>query len=168
MTRKRIKRFRLAGVILILIGVGIGLVIYGLSQNVTFFYSPSDLKNNPMTGNSLPMMAIRLGGVVKENSIVKSMAGGNNQPAYRFTITDYAHDIPVIFDGVPPDLFTDGESVIAYGDYEPARGVFIADEILAKHDESYMPPEVADSLQKAGQNPRQIKSPPSQPDDGTK
>jgi cytochrome c-type biogenesis protein CcmE len=152
MGSRRKKRFRLAGVILILIGIGVGLIIYGLSQNVTFFYSPSDLKSNESAA-----FAIRLGGVVKKDSIQKiSDNGQKNRPEYRFIITDYAHDIPVAFNGVPPDLFTDGESVIAYGDYDVDGGIFIADDILAKHDESYMPPEVADAIEKAGQNPRQL------------
>jgi cytochrome c-type biogenesis protein CcmE len=109
---------------------------------VTFFYSPSDLKAQaPPTGR-----AIRLGGLVEEGSLRRLKDG----VTIEFVVTDLAETIRVRYRGIPPDLFREGQGVVTAGVLGP-DGLFTASEVLAKHDETYMPPEVAEALKKAGQ-----------------
>ena len=137
-TRKR----RLIAVLLILGGVSIAAVIASVSlqQNLLYFQSPSDLAMQPIP----PGRQFRLGGLVKPGSIERV----EDSLATRFVVTD-GKEVPVEYVGILPDLFREGQGVIARGTLNET-GLFEASEVLAKHDENYMPPEVADALEKSG------------------
>jgi cytochrome c-type biogenesis protein CcmE len=140
MTRKR-RRL----ILLLACGLGLGsaaaLTLSAFSDNLVFFVSPSDLaKSNPGT------RSVRLGGMVAEGSLQRSSDG---QPTARFKVTDGAANVDVTYKGILPDLFREGQGVVALGNMQP-DGVFRASEVLAKHDESYMPKEVADALKRSG------------------
>jgi len=141
MTRKRRR------LIIVLLSMGVlaasaGLVLTAFQDSVTFFYSPSDLKAEAAP----PGRAIRIGGLVEEGSVRKLGDGVTTE----FRVTDLSESVPVTYRGVLPDLFREGQGVVTEGTLRP-DGVFVADEVLAKHDENYMPPEVADALKKSGQ-----------------
>ena len=138
-TRKR----RLIAVLLILAGVGVASAIafYSLQQNLLYFQSPSELALQPMP----PGRQFRLGGLVKPGSVARQGEG----LATRFVVTDGPKEIAVEYVGILPDLFREGQGVIARGALND-EGMFMATEVLAKHDENYMPPEVADALEKTG------------------
>jgi cytochrome c-type biogenesis protein CcmE len=139
MTRKRRRLYAvLAG--LVMLGVAAALVLTALRDNLVFFYSPSDLAEKQVTETQ----RIRIGGLVAEKSVVKLDGGRTTQ----FTVTDMQATVPVRYTGVLPDLFREGQGVVAEGTL--SDGVFVASEVLAKHDENYMPPEVADALKKSG------------------
>jgi cytochrome c-type biogenesis protein CcmE len=133
------RRRRLALVIGILAGVAIAgaLALSAFRQNVTFFFDPSQVAD----GKVPPGESFRLGGMVTKGSVQRAPGGLE----VRFVVTDFAHDVPVSYTGVLPDLFRDGAGVVAHGRLR-ADGTFVADEVLAKHDEKYMPPQVARSL----------------------
>lgn len=145
--------------ILLLCGLGLGsataLTLTAFQDNLVFFRSPSDiLAETPPAGR-----AFRLGGLVEEGSVVRQ-GEYNGKPAIRFRVTDGVSVIPVVFAGVLPDLFREGQGVVTQG-VLGADGVFRAREVLARHDETYMPPEVADALKRAGTwNPAQGAPPP--------
>ena len=138
-TRKR----RLIAVLLILAGVGIASAIafYSLQQNLLYFQSPSELALQPMP----PGRQFRLGGLVKPGTVTRQGEG----LATRFVVTDGPKEVMVEYVGILPDLFREGQGVIARGSLDEA-GLFAASEVLAKHDENYMPPEVADALEASG------------------
>jgi len=140
MTRKQ-RRMTILGVGLACLAVATALVLTALSDKVTFFYSPSELTTDSAGHDA----RIRLGGVVEEGSVVKEADGITTG----FIITDFAAAVPVRYTGVLPDLFREGQGIIATG--RMAGDTFIAEEVLAKHDETYMPPEVADALKAAGE-----------------
>jgi cytochrome c-type biogenesis protein CcmE len=125
---------------LAVLGLAVGLIMFALEDSIVFFYSPSDVAEK----NIRPGQRIRLGGLVAEGSIKR----GENTTV-RFSVTDTAKTIPVTFTGVLPDLFREGQGVVTEGKLR-GDGVFVADNVLAKHDENYMPPEVAESLRKQG------------------
>ena len=106
-------------------------------DNLLYFYNPSQV----LAGDAPTGRTFRIGGMVTEGSVERT-AGTLR---IRFLVTDYRHSIPVQYEGLLPDLFREGQGVIAHGRMAPS-GEFVADEILAKHDENYMPPEVAESL----------------------
>jgi len=141
-TRKK----RLYIVLSILLGtsVSVGLTAYALSQNINLFYSPSQIAE----GEAPAHTRIRAGGMVVEGSI--SREPGTLK--VRFDITDYAHTATVEYSGILPDLFREGQGIVAQGALDQ-NGMLIATEVLAKHDENYMPKEVADALVKAGKMP---------------
>ena len=126
-------------VTLILLGVGIAsaLILTAFKENLLFYKSPSEI----MSGDYPKARNFRVGGMVKKASIVKSTTSLDVE----FNVTDYAKDIKVQYTGLLPDLFRDDQGMIAIGQMDQ-NGVFQADELLAKHDENYMPPEVAASL----------------------
>ncbi len=135
------QRLILAGLALVAI-VGAGLVaIPALEGTATYFYAPSDLAANPPE----PGARIRLGGLVKDGSVVREDEG----LTLAFTVTDGARETRVRYTGIVPDLFREGQGVVATGRIGPDGG-FVADHLLAKHDETYMPPEVAKSLGRTG------------------
>lgn len=138
-TRKR----RLIAVLLILAGVGIASTIafYSLQQNMLYFQSPSDLALQPIP----PGRQFRLGGLVKPGTVTREGDG----LATRFVVTDGPREVTVEYVGILPDLFREGQGVIARGALDDS-GLFAATEVLAKHDENYMPPEVAEALEEAG------------------
>ena len=132
---------RMTLVLGIVAGVGIAgaLALTAFRQNVTFYFDPSKVA----AGEVKPGEHFRLGGMVTKGS-VKREPGSLE---VHFVVTDFAHDVPVSYTGVLPDLFREGTGVVAHGHMD-GRGTFVADEVLAKHDEKYMPPEVAKSLKR--------------------
>ena len=139
MTRKQ-RRATFIFVSLGILGLAAGLVLFALSDSVTFFYSPSDVAERGVE----PGERIRLGGLVEEGSFQKL-----GDATVRFNVTDFVETMTVTYRGVLPDLFREGQGVVAEGAIQ-ADGSFAADKVLAKHDENYMPPEVADALKKSG------------------
>jgi len=139
MTRKQ-RRAVLIGTCLAVLGVAVGLVLFALRESIVFFYTPSEVAEKHLeTGQRF-----RLGGLV-ENGSVKRGEGAT----VGFVITDKRSTLPVTFTGVLPDLFREGQGVVAEGVLN-SDGVFRADSVLAKHDENYMPPEVAKKLKDQG------------------
>jgi cytochrome c-type biogenesis protein CcmE len=136
MTPRR-KRFAIALGILAVVGGATTLVLNAFQSNLVFFYSPSQIvaKEAPVD------RTFRLGGLVLEGSVQREGV------AVRFQVTDTATTVPVQFSGILPDLFKEGKGVVAQGKLE--NGVFQAKEVLAKHDENYMPPEAAEALKNA-------------------
>jgi cytochrome c-type biogenesis protein CcmE len=139
MTRKQ-RRLTLIGTAGAVLVVAAGLVLYALSDQIVFFNSPSDIHASAPA----PGQRIRLGGLVAEGSLVKGTDG-----SVRFAVTDGAETVQVGYRGILPDLFREGQGVVTEGVLEP-DGNFAADTVLAKHDENYMPKEVADALKKQG------------------
>jgi cytochrome c-type biogenesis protein CcmE len=139
MTRKR-RRLVLIGGSLGVLAVAVGLMLNAFRDSIVFFNSPSDVAEKHVG----PGTHIRLGGMVKDGSVVRS-----DGLHIRFEVTDGRAEIPVVYQGVVPDLFREGQGVVAEGTLDKS-GVFDADTILAKHDETYMPKEVADALKKSG------------------
>ena len=139
MTRKQ-RRFALIGVGLGVLGLAAALILNALRDSIVFFNSPSDLTEKHIG----PGARVRLGGLVEQGSVTR----GENLNV-RFQVTDGSHAVAVAYQGILPDLFREGQGVIAEGALD-ANGVFKADTVLAKHDEKYMPKEVADALKKQG------------------
>jgi cytochrome c-type biogenesis protein CcmE len=139
MTRKQ-KRLSVIAGALAFLGAATALTFYALGQKASFFYMPADLQAATLE----PGQRIRLGGLVEKGTIVR---GQGTQVA--FSVTDMEGSVPVTYVGILPDLFREEQGVIAEGSFGP-DGVFIADSVLAKHDETYMPKEVADSLKAKG------------------
>ena len=137
------KRRRLYGLIagLTMIGTAAALVLVALEDNIVFFHSPSDIQIKIIK----PGQHFRMGGLVREGSISKT----ENGLVHNFEVTDLNHTIKVSYRGILPDLFREGQGVVTEGSLSP-DGVFVAREVLAKHDENYMPPEVAEALKKSG------------------
>jgi cytochrome c-type biogenesis protein CcmE len=139
MTRKQ-RRLALICSGLFVVSVAVGLVMFALRDNIVFFYGPSELAQKaPAPGSHL-----RLGGLVKQGSLQRE---GNQ--TVRFTVTDMKQQVDVTYTGLLPDLFREGQGVVAEGTLGPDN-LFRADSVLAKHDERYMPREVADALKKQG------------------
>ena len=123
------------------LGVATALVLNAFRSNMVFFFTPTQV-----AGNEAPRdRAFRVGGLVEEGSVVRE----KDALTVRFRVTDTARTIPVVYTGLLPDLFREGKGVVAQGRIG-ADGIFRASEVLAKHDENYMPPEAADALKKAG------------------
>ena len=139
MTRKQKRLAVIVGGLAIL-GVAAGLVLYALRDTIVFFYTPSELAEK----NVQPGTRLRLGGMVEQGSV--SRAGGTT---ITFVVTDTIKTLNVSYIGQLPDLFREGQGVVAEGALD-ANGVFVADTVLAKHDENYMPKELADSLKAKG------------------
>jgi cytochrome c-type biogenesis protein CcmE len=137
------KRRRLVAVVLglSLVGAATAMVLAAFSSNLVFFYSPSDLVARAIA----PGQRIRIGGMVEHGSVAHDADGTSVQ----FRITDGKTNIAVAYTGILPDLFRDGQGVVAEGELR-SNGVFDASTILAKHDEKYMPPDVVAALKKAG------------------
>ena len=140
MTRKRRRLYAVLGGMAML-GVAAFLVLSAFKDNLVFFYSPSDLKTK-----SVPLgRQLRIGGLVEEHSVVRSADG----KTIEFRVTDGNNAVAVTYTGSLPDLFREGQGVVAEGVLARA-GDFRASNVLAKHDENYMPPEVAEALKKSG------------------
>ena len=124
-----------------LIGAAAGLILYAFQSNLVFFFSPTQV-----AAHEAPQgRAFRIGGLVEAGSVVRE----KDALTVRFRVTDTAQTIPVVYSGILPDLFREGKGVVAQGRLQP-DGTFRASEVLAKHDENYMPPEAAHALEKAG------------------
>ena len=132
------KRRRLYFVVagMVLLGAAAALVLYAMNDTLVFFYSPSELLAKQVP----PGRTLRIGGLVETGSVAREADG----TTVRFRVTDTAKTVAVVYRGILPDLFREGQGVVAHGHMHD--GIFVADEILAKHDEKYMPPEVARSL----------------------
>tara|TARA_Y100000766_G_scaffold38909_1_gene28753 strand:+ start:381 stop:824 length:444 start_codon:yes stop_codon:yes gene_type:complete len=139
MTPKR-RRLTMVGLGLLMVAAATALALNAFEDTLVFFYSPTDLIDTKTN----PKKQIRVGGLVEEKSLLKS----NDGLSVSFTITDLDNSLPVIFKGALPDLFREGQGVVAEGYL--VGGLFQAKHVLAKHDENYMPKEVADSLKKSG------------------
>ena len=139
MTRKQ-RRLILIGASLGVLGIAVGLVLSAMSNSIVFFQSPTDVA----TEHLAPGTRIRIGGLVKPGSIERGA-----DLRISFKVTDGKNDVPVHYQGIVPDLFREGQGVVAEGKLEPG-GTFVADTVLAKHDERYMPKEVVDALKKSG------------------
>ena len=138
---KKNQRLKFIVFILVCLSAAVGLALYALRDNVSFFYSPMEIAQHPeLTAGH----KFRLGGLVEKGTLKKR----DNSLAVSFTVTDEVKEIPVEYSGILPDLFREGQGVVATGSLND-KGVFVATELLAKHDEKYMPPEVAKSLEKA-------------------
>jgi cytochrome c-type biogenesis protein CcmE len=139
MTRRQ-RRLSLIGAALGVLALAIALVLGALKDAIVFFNSPTDVVEKHVN----PGTRIRIGGLVKEGSVRRG-----DSLAVRFEVTDGKSTVPVAYQGLLPDLFREGQGVVAEGALDPA-GTFRADSVLAKHDETYMPKEVADALKKQG------------------
>ena len=139
MTRKQ-RRLVLIGGSIGVLAIAVGLVLNALNGSIVFFNSPTDIREKQIAVGT----RIRVGGLVKDGSVQR----GDNL-RIRFEVTDGKSDVPVKFQGIVPDLFREGQGVVAEGKLEPG-GILDADTVLAKHDERYMPKEVVDALKKSG------------------
>jgi cytochrome c-type biogenesis protein CcmE len=144
MTPTRKKRLAVVALIVLGVGAATAVAISALKDNMLYFVSPSDVHAQAAP----PDRQIRLGGLVAAGSVQRDP----DSLAVRFTVTDGRHDVPVSFEGILPDLFREGQGVIAHGRLDDS-GQFHAHEVLARHDETYMPPEVMRSLEAAGHPP---------------
>lgn len=137
--KPRHKKFAIAGGVLAVVGIATALVLNAFQSNLVFFYSPSQIASKEApTGRTF-----RLGGLVQEGSVKREGVQVN------FVVTDTAQNVAVKYSGILPDLFKEGKGVVAQGQLKD--GVFEAREVLAKHDENYMPPEAAEALKKAAE-----------------
>ena len=139
MTRKQ-RRLTLIGAAGTVLAMAVGLILYALNDQIVFFQSPTDIANNELPDGQ----RIRLGGLVADGSVVR----GENAEVH-FAVTDTEESVNVRFVGLLPDLFREGQGIVAEGIMKP-DGVFHADTVLAKHDENYMPKEVAEALKGKG------------------
>jgi cytochrome c-type biogenesis protein CcmE len=135
--KPRHKRMAIAGGIVAAVSVAVALVLNAFQSNLVFFYSPSQVAANEAPAGR----TFRLGGMVEEGSVKRDGV------TVRFVVTDTAKTLPVRYEGILPDLFKEGKGVVAQGQLQD--GVFVAREVLAKHDENYMPPEAAAALERA-------------------
>lgn len=138
--KPRHKRFVFIAVALAGVGLAVGLVLYALRGNVNLYFTPTQVFDNKVPKDR----SFRIGGLVKDGSVKREGDGLTTN----FVITDMYKEIPVVYKGILPDLFQEGKGVVAEGKMGTG-GVMVAQEVLAKHDENYMPPEAADALKKA-------------------
>ncbi len=127
----------IAGAVL---AVAVGLILFALNDQIVFFQSPTDIAEKAIP----PGQRIRLGGLVEEGTVVRS-----DDANVSFKVTDTVNSVAVTYKGILPDLFREGQGVVTEGVID-ARGIFVADNVLAKHDENYVPKEVAEALKEQG------------------
>ena len=137
---KRKRRLMMVGLLVVGVGIAAALALSAFRENILYFYSPTEV----LSGEAPAGHKFRLGGLVVEGSVRRETDG----LTVHFGLTDTAKEIPVMYSGILPDLFREGQGIVAHGRLDEA-GVFVADEVLAKHDENYMPPEVAAALEDA-------------------
>ncbi len=137
--KARHKRFALIIGALAVIGTAAALVLNAFEENLVFFFTPTQVA----AGEAPKNRAFRIGGMVKDGSVRRDGV------QVRFIVTDMAHDVPVTYTGILPDLFREGKGVVAQGKLEDNGSLFKASEVLAKHDENYMPPEAQQAVDKA-------------------
>ena len=140
-----IRKKRLTIVLFLLTGlaVAVGLSTYALRQNINLFYDPTQIA----AGEAPADVRIRAGGMVEEGSVLRD----TESLKVAFKVTDFTESVTVEYVGILPDLFAEGQGIVAMGRLN-SEGIFVADQVLAKHDENYMPPEVADALAKASES----------------
>ena len=138
--KPRHKKLALIAVVVAALGVAVVLILNAFNSNLVFFFSPTQVANGEAPTNR----AFRIGGLVEEGSIKREADGLTT----RFVVTDTALTIPVTYTGILPDLFKEGKGVVAEGRLGP-DGLFAATQVLAKHDENYMPPEAASAIEQA-------------------
>lgn len=138
--KPRHKRALIVGGVLAAVGVAVALILNAFNSNLVFFYTPSQIASKEAPQGR----TFRVGGLVQAGSVVRDGV------TVRFTVTDTLQTVPVRFEGILPDLFKEGKGVVAQGKLGD-DGVFAAREVLAKHDENYMPPEAAEALNQAAQ-----------------
>ncbi|KAA3638431.1 MAG: cytochrome c maturation protein CcmE [Proteobacteria bacterium] len=138
MTPTRKKRLILISLVIMGVAVATAIFLTAFKDNIMFFKSPTEVSQNDYPENR----SFRLGGMVKEGSLQRL----ENSLKIQFTVTDYGADVTVEYEGILPDLFREGQGVVTIGQMR-SDNIFAAEEVLAKHDENYMPPEVADVLQ---------------------
>jgi cytochrome c-type biogenesis protein CcmE len=136
---KQKQRLLFVGLLVVGIGTAAALALYALQENVAYFFSPSEVQ----AGKSPAQRNFRLGGLVEKGSLQKEGDG----LTIHFTVTDGPASVPVTYHGLLPDLFREGQGIVAFGRMD--GGDFRAEEVLAKHDEKYMPPEAAEALRRA-------------------
>ena len=134
----RKQRLMIVMFVVLFSSAAIGLMVYGLSGNINLFFPPAEIA----AGKAQVGQSIRVGGMVVENSIKRS----NDNLEITFELTDYQATVTVLYEGILPDLFGEGQGAVAAGRLNE-EGVLVATEVLAKHDENYMPPEVAQALE---------------------
>lgn len=142
MTPARKKRLSLIVLMIIGIAIGVGFALQSLNENIMFFFSPADIE----AGKAPPNKDFRVGGIVVDGSVSRPGEG----LTVEFDVTDNQSVVKIKYTGILPDLFREGQGIIANGRLNP-EGHFIAQEVLAKHDENYMPPEVMEAMKKSGQ-----------------
>ena len=138
--KSRHKKLALIVLVVAVLGIAVALVLNAFNSNLVFFFSPTQVAN----GEAPTSRAFRIGGLVEEGSIKREADGLTT----RFVVTDTARTIPVTYTGILPDLFKEGKGVVAEGRLG-ADGLFAATQVLAKHDENYMPPEAASAIEQA-------------------
>lgn len=141
--KRKQKLFVILGLVT-LAAIAVGLTLYALRSNINLFFSPVQIAE----GQAPLERQIRAGGMVKEGTVARNP----ESLAVAFTVTDYVEDLEVRYSGILPDLFREGQGVVVVGELQP-EGWLRADQVLAKHDENYMPPEVAQALEEAGYAP---------------
>ena len=135
--KPRHKRLAIAAGVLCAVGIAVALVLNAFQSNLVFFYSPTQVAAH----EAPPNRSFRLGGLVEKGTVQRDGVHVS------FIVTDTAKSVPVRYEGILPDLFKEGKGVVAQGQLQD--GVFVAREVLAKHDENYMPPEAAEALKRA-------------------
>lgn len=140
MSKKHKKRLGIVLLMVVGIGATVALALTAFSENMLYFFSPSQI----MAGEAPTDRVIRVGGMVNKGSVQRA----SDSLQVNFSLTDNAHTIAVQYTGILPDLFREGQGIVAIGRLQ-GNDTFLADEVLAKHDENYMPPEVADALKAA-------------------
>lgn len=142
------RKQRLLIILFVLVGIGIAvaLMLYALKENINLFYTPTQMANGEVPADRL----VRAGGLV----VVGSLQRDPNSLLATFKVTDGVAEVTIQYSGILPDLFREGQGIVAMGKLN-AQGIFIASEVLAKHDEKYMPPEVTHALEKAHVNGKQ-------------
>ena len=144
MNAVRKKRLYIVLAILVGVAIAVGLALSALRENINLFYTPTQIAN----GEAPAGTRIRAGGMVAEGSVKRS----TDALDVEFVVTDFAHDVRIRYHGILPDLFREKQGIVALGKLD-AEGVLVADEVLAKHDENYMPPEVSKALKDSGKLP---------------
>ena len=141
MTRKQ-RRMSVIGIGFVLLASAVALISFALEDTIVFFYGPTEVVDMKIS----PGTRFRLGGLVKEGSVRRG-----ESKTISFAVTDLNTSLPVTYTGILPDLFREGQGVVTEGTLNQ-QGVFVADSVLAKHDENYMPPEIKDAMKKSGQS----------------
>ena len=138
--KRKNKRLSMISAAFLAIGAAMALILTAFEDNIVFFYSPTEIINNELQANQ----RLRLGGLVEEGSVQRA----TGSPIITFNVTDLITTVPITFKGILPDLFREGQGIVAEGNFR--EGKFFATEVLAKHDENYMPKEIAEALKKSG------------------